>query len=170
MLLLFFTVFFLNLSDIEAQPVEYPVEDRKYDANNSNLVEFIEWPEFVTQYLLDGNVRKLVYDPDGVVKIVLRKPSEYQMKEDYNLLMRTATDSRNYFEQNLRSVYAEFNFSSTMYPEIIDTKISHHEPEKFLLDWLVEVIRTVLGVLLELKLFIMTPLLIWWLMFATRVP
>ena len=152
-MLLFLTMFFLhhlNLSDIGTQPVE----NRNGDANNRKLVEFIEWPEFVTNYLLVDNVRTLVYDPDGVVKIVLRKPSEYQMKEGYNLLMKTAKDSKHYFEQNLRSAYAEFNFSSTMYPEIIDTKISHHEPEKSLLDWLV------LEVLWELKWFILASLLI----------
>ena len=157
-MLLFLTMFFLhhlNLSDIGTQPVE----NRNGDANNRKLVEFIEWPEFVTNYLLVDNVRTLVYDPDGVVKIVLRKPSEYQMKEGYNLLMKTAKDSKHYFEQNLRSVYTEFNFSSSMYPEIIDTKHPHQGSKISICMLLLKVIWTVLGLLWELKWFILVLIL-----------
>ena len=80
-ILLFLSIFILhllNLSDFEAQPGEDRINDEK-EEQISELVEFIEWSEFVTQYLQVGNVKTLVFDPDGVVKIVLRKPAEYQM-------------------------------------------------------------------------------------------
>ena len=145
-LLTLFTLHLLNLSDFEAQPGESRINDSN-EEQIRELVEFIEWPEFVTNYLLAGNVRTLVYDSEGVVKIVLRK------QEDYNLFMKTAKDSRNYFEQNLRSVYNEFNFSSTMYPEIIDTKTSHQWPEISVL--VMKGFWTLLEALWELKWFIL---------------
>ena len=72
-MLLFLSMFILhllNLSDFEAQPGKDSINDDVKEEQISELVEFIEWSEFVTQYLLVGNVRTLVFDPDGVVKIV----------------------------------------------------------------------------------------------------
>ncbi len=156
-MLLFLSMFILhllNLSDFEAQLGEDSINDDVKEEQISEIVEFIEWSEFVTKYLLVGNVKTLVFDPDGVVKIVLRKSAEYQMKDHYKLLMKVGKGSREYFEQNLRSVYTEFDFPSIMYPEIIDTKTSHQETE-------IPIIFLFLALLWELKWFILVAVVVY---------
>ena len=66
-------------------------------------VEFINWKEFGASYLLLGKVKALEFDPDGIIKIVLRE--EDQKPEHHKLLMKT---SRKYFEENLRAIYTEY--------------------------------------------------------------
>ena len=89
-------------------------------------VEFISWAEFGVKYLLVNKVKTLEFDPDGIVKIVLRDqdPSSMQNK----LLMKTSKKSRKYFEENLRVIFKDYEFPSILYPDIVDTK-TLHQPE-----------------------------------------
>ena len=106
----------LNLNDSEDT---ITVEEDK----TQETVEFINWKDFVVSYLLVGKVEALEFDPDGIIKIVLREAE--QKPGNHQLLMKTSTKSRRYFEENLRIIYTEFEFPSVLYPEIVDTKTRH---------------------------------------------
>ena len=60
--------------------------DRSKEGDSSNveeqqkeIVEFVEWQEFVNNHLVTGNVKTLVFDTEGTALIVLREDPEHHI-------------------------------------------------------------------------------------------
>ena len=108
-------IFLFHLLDLNDSEDTNTVEEE--------TVEFVNWKNFVVSYLLIDKVEALEFDPDGIIKIILREAE--QKPGNHKLLMKTSKKSRRYFEENLRIIYTEFEFPSLLYPEIVDTKTPH---------------------------------------------
>jgi len=63
-------------------------------------------------------------------------PTEQKQKKHLKLLMRTAKNSRKYFEENLRDVYKKFEFPPDMYVELTDAESPHQEQPSWMWKWL----------------------------------
>ena len=51
------------------------------------IVDFVEWPEFVNNHLVTGSVKTLVFDPEGLVMIVLKEDPDPKQQNTQTLVM-----------------------------------------------------------------------------------